>query len=195
MRNVALSMFLLVLLILVSVSSGTTSTAQNPAPGSGNKPPDLFMLGADAKLGGVSFSHVNHITKNRNLEGTAPMACVECHHTAQPASEVAKHPPLKTAWPSDRTTTLTADSFEKDTPAPAVVVCRDCHSRTDTKPKLLPELPQIKLEEGTALITLNNQQAFHRNCGGCHDEIAKNRKDVNPPTSKKCMACHKKVAT
>jgi cytochrome c553 len=195
MRKITLSNFLLVLLILGSATFGNKSTAQNPPPASGGKPQDVYMLGADAKLGGVSFSHVNHVTKNRNLEGTAPMACVECHHTAQPAAEVAKHPPLKTAWPADRTTTLTADSFEKDTLAPAVVVCRDCHSRADTKPKLLPELPQIKLEEGTALVTLNNQQAFHRNCGGCHDEVAKNRKDVNSPTSKKCMACHKKVGT
>ena len=186
--------FLFALVILGSTTSVIRSTAQDSSPAAGRKPQDVYMLGAEAKLGGVSFSHVNHVTKNRNLEGTAPMACVECHHTAQPASEVAKHPPLKTAWPADRTTTLTADLYEKDPRAPEMAVCRDCHSRTDTKPKLLPELPQIKLEEGTALITLNNQWAYHRNCGGCHDEIARNRKDVNPPTSKKCVACHKKTA-
>jgi hypothetical protein len=50
------------------------------------------------------------------------------------------------------------------------------------------------LEVGTELVTLNNQQAFHRNCAGCHDEIAKTRTDVTPPTSKKCTACHKRVA-
>ena len=186
--------FLVALVILGSAASLTESTAQNPPPAAGRKPQDVYMLGAEAKLGVVSFSHVNHVTKNRNLEGTAPMACIECHHTAQPASEVAKHPPLKTAWPADRTTTLTVDLFEKDPTAPEMAVCRDCHSRTDTKPKLLPELPQIKLEEGTALITLNNQQAYHRNCNGCHDAIVKSRKDVNPPTSKKCVACHKKTA-
>ena len=194
MRIVISCSFLLALVILGSATSVTRSIAQNTPAEAGRKPQDVYLLGADAKLGGVSFSHVNHVTKNRNLEGTAPMACVECHHTAQPASEVVKHPPLKTAWPADRTTTLTTDLFEKDPKAPEMVVCRDCHSRTETKPKLLPELPQIKLEEGTALITLNNQQAFHRNCAGCHDAIAKNRKDVNPPTSKKCMVCHKKGA-
>ena len=193
MRTLVVGSLLLALLILGSVTPVRESTAQDAAA-AGRKPPDVFTLGADAKLGVVSFSHINHITKNRNLEGTAPMACVECHHTAQPASEVAKHPPLKTAWPADRTTTLTADLLEKDPKATEVIRCRDCHSRTDTKPKLLPELPQIKLEEGTALITLNNQQAFHRNCAGCHDEIVKNRKDVTAPTSKKCMACHKKAA-
>lgn len=193
MRSVTIGFFMLALLILGSVTSVTKSTAQD-SPAAGRKPQDVYTLGADAKLGVVSFSHINHITKNRNLAGTAPMACVECHHTAQPASEVVKHPPLKTAWPADRTTTLTADLFEKDPKAPEMVVCRDCHSRTDTKPKLLAELPQIKLEEGTAMITLNNQQAYHRNCGGCHDEIVKTRTDVTPPTSKKCMTCHKKVA-
>jgi nitrate/TMAO reductase-like tetraheme cytochrome c subunit len=73
-------------------------------------------------------------------------------------------------------------------------LCRDCHARADTKPKLLPEIPQIKLEVGTEIVTLNNQQAFHRNCAGCHDEIVKTNKDLNPPTSKKCIACHKRTA-
>lgn len=185
---------LLALAVFVSTSSVSRSTAQTAAPTDGRKPPEVRVLGQEAKLGTITFSHIDHITKNRNLAGTAPMACIECHHTAQPATEVAKHPPLKTAWPADRTSTLTIDQFDKDPQAPLVVACRDCHSRTDTKPKLLPEIPQIKLEEGTALITLTNQQAFHRNCAGCHDEIVKTRKDVNPPTSKKCMSCHKKAA-
>ena len=192
MRSIVTFCLLLVLILLGTAIPVSRSSAQDTA--AGRKPQDVYMLGAEAKLGAVSFSHLNHTTKNRNLEGTAPMACVECHHTAQPASEVAKHPPLKTSWPADRTTTLAADLFAKDPQAPAVDVCRDCHSRADTKPKLLPELPQIKMEEGTALVTLNNQQAFHRNCGGCHDEIVKSRKDVNPPTSKKCVACHKRTA-
>jgi cytochrome c553 len=184
--------------VLALVGAGTFivhSDAQAPASTDGRKPQEVYILAPESKLGTVTFSHLNHTTKNRNLAGTAPMACIECHHTAQPASEAAKHPPLKTVWPADRTTTLTSDLFEKDHTAPDVVVCRDCHSRADTKPKLLPEIPQIKLEEGTALVTLTNQQAFHRNCAGCHDEIVKTRKDVNPPTSKKCLQCHKKAAT
>ena len=140
----------------------------------------------------MKFSHLDHITKNRSIEG-GKIACIECHHTAQPASEAAKHPPLKTAWPADRTTTLTADLFEKDPTAPEVIVCRDCHARAETKPKLLPEIPQIKLEVGTELVTLTNQQAFHRNCAGCHDEIVKTSKDLNPPTSRKCTVCHKRA--
>lgn len=157
------------------------------------KPQETYTLATDAKLGPVTFSHINHITKNRNLEGTGPSACIECHHTAQPAAEAAKHPPLQTVWPADRTTTLTAELLAKD-PNAVGAVCRDCHARAETKPKLLPEIPQIKFSVGTELITLTNQQAFHRNCAGCHDEIVKTRTDVTPPTSKKCTACHKRTA-
>ncbi len=174
--------------LLVSSTFTFESSAQDH-----RKPLDSMVLGAEAKLGAVKFSHLDHVTKNRSIEGST-IACIECHHTAQPAADAAKHPPLKTAWPADRTTTLTAGLFEKDPTAPEVNSCRDCHARADTKPKLLPEIPQIKLEVGTELVTLNNQQAFHRNCAGCHDEVAKTNKDLSPPTSKKCTACHKRAA-
>lgn len=160
----------------------------------GKKPKDEVILGPYAKLGGVKFSHLDHITKNRSVDGTKPIACVECHHTAQPASEVVKHPPHKTAWPADRTTTLTADLFEKDPSAPPVNVCTDCHARAGTKPKLLPEIPKITVEGTAEPITMDNQQAFHRNCGGCHDDVAKTGRASTGPTSKKCVACHKKTA-
>jgi len=160
----------------------------------GKKLPEIIKLGTEAKLGSINFNHVDHTTKNRSIEGSK-IACIECHHVAQPAAEAAKHPPLKTAWPADRTTTLTAELFEKDPSAASVAVCRDCHARAEMKPKLLPELLQIKLEVGTELVTLTNQQAFHRNCAGCHDEIVKTSTGLNPPTSKKCTTCHKRSAT
>jgi len=175
-------------LLLVSSLFSSETSGQD-----GRKPQDVVILGTEARLGTVKFSHVDHITKNRSIEG-AKIACIECHHTAQPAAEAGKHPPLKTAWPADRTTTLTVDLFEKDPNAPEVNGCRDCHARAETKPKLLAEIPQIKLEVGTELVTLTNQQAFHRNCAGCHDEIVKTSRDLNPPTSKKCTVCHKKTA-
>lgn len=186
--------FLTALSLLVAsvVLVSSTLTSQTSAQ-DGRKPQDTYVLGPEAKLGGVKFSHVDHLTKNRSIEG-AKIECIECHHTSQPVSEVSKHPPLKTAWPADRTTTLTADLFEKDPAAPIVESCRDCHARADTKPKLLPATPEIKLEVGTELVTLNNQQALHRNCAGCHDEIVKTSKDLSPPTSRKCTACHKRGA-
>ena len=173
--------------VFSSSNSWSNASAQE-----GRKPKDEYVLGPYAKLGGVKFSHVDHVTKNRSVDGTKPIACVECHHTAQPASEAAKHPPHKTAWPADRITTLTADLLEKDPSAPPVNVCGDCHARAGMKPKLLPELP--KIEGSTEPVTLDNQQALHRNCGGCHDAVAKTGRASTGPTSKKCVACHKKTA-
>jgi predicted CXXCH cytochrome family protein len=158
------------------------------------KLPEVLMLGPEAKLGATKFNHADHATKNRNADGTKPIACVDCHHTAQPESEAVKHPPHKTVWPADRTTTLTAESFEKD-PTIIGAVCRDCHSRADTKPKLLPAIPQLKLEGSAETTIMTNQLAFHRNCAGCHDEAVKARPNLTPapPTSKKCTGCHKKT--
>jgi hypothetical protein len=157
----------------------------------GKKLPGVIQLAPASKLGSVSFNHANHATKNYNIEGTGPIGCVECHHVEQPASEVAKHPPLKTAWPADRTTKLTAELLN-DPNAPAVVGCRDCHAAPGAKPKVWPEIPTIKSENSTAVVTLNGQQAFHRTCGGCHDQVVKTRNVATAPTSTKCVACHKK---
>ena len=187
-----LAVFAVILVSLLVVLS-TTKTLSEVSAQDGKKLPEIITLGTEAKLGSIKFSHIDHTTKNRSIEGSK-ISCIECHHVAQPAAEAAKHPPLKTAWPVDRTTTLTAELFEKDPSAGQVAVCRDCHARAEMKPKLLAEIPQIKLEVGTELITLNNQQAFHRNCAGCHDEIVKTSRDLNPPTSKKCTACHKRTA-
>lgn len=187
-----LYMVLAILTGVVALVFGSQILTFDASAQGGKKPQDTYVLASEAKLGTVKFSHVDHITKNRSIE-SSQVTCVECHHTAQPAADAAKHPPLKTGWPADRATILTMELAEKDANAVGAV-CRDCHARADTKPKLLPEIPTIKLEVGTELVTLNNQQAFHRNCAGCHDEIAKTRTDVTPPTSKKCTACHKRAA-
>ena len=175
------------------VSSTSTITGDVSAQG-GKKAPETITLGADAKLGSIKFNHLDHISKNRSVDGTTQIACVECHHTAQPAADAVKHPPHKTVWPADRTTTLTAELLEKDPSAPPVNACRDCHARADTKPKLLPEIPQVTFEGSTEPTIMTNQQAFHHNCGDCHDQVAKKKPDTAAPTSKKCLQCHKKTA-
>ncbi len=179
---------------ILLISGSPTITADVTAQ-DGKKPPETIILAKDAKLGQVTFNHLDHITKNRSVDGTKPIACVECHHTAQPASEAVKHPPHKTVWPADRTTTLTLECLAKD-PNAVGAVCRDCHARADTKPKVLPEIPQVKFEGSAEPTIMTNQQAFHRTCGACHDEVMKARPDLTPapPTSKKCVACHKKTA-
>jgi hypothetical protein len=180
--------------LAIFLVSGTSTITTGVSAQEGKKPPDVVTLGAESKLGQIKFNHLDHITKNRSVDGTSQIACVECHHTAQPAAEAVKHPPHKTVWPADRTTTLTADLFDKDPTAPVVNACRDCHARADTKPKLLPEIPQVKFEGSAEPTILTNQQAFHHECGSCHDEVAKKRPDAVAPTSKKCTMCHKRAA-
>src|SRR5688572_6283027 len=155
--------------------------------------PDVIVLGKDAKLGQISFNHVSHNGGTYSISGTGPIACIECHHTAQPAAEAQKHPPLKTAWPADRTTTLTADLFSKGAAAAGVAACRSCHARAGETPKLLPAIPSLKHEGSAAMISLNNQQAFHRNCAGCHTEAKKEKPAMKAPTTTQCVMCHKKA--
>ena len=158
-----------------------------------DKVPDVIVLGKDSKLGQVTFNHVSHNGGKYSIDGTGPIACIECHHVAQPAAEVQKHPPLKTAWPADRTTTLTADLFAKGAAAAGVAACRSCHARTGETPKLMPAIPEIKHEGSTAMISLTNQQAFHRNCAGCHTEVKKTTPALKAPTTMQCTMCHKKA--
>jgi len=182
-------------LLAILVVSNSAPLSTGVAAQDAKKLPDVITLGSEAKLGPVKFNHLAHATQNRSADGTKPIACVECHHTAQPATEAAKHPPHKTAWPADRTTTLSLELVEKD-PSAVGAACRDCHARAETKPKLLPEIPQVKFEGSAEATVMTNQQAFHHNCAGCHDEAVKARPTLAPPppTSKKCVACHKKAA-
>jgi cytochrome c553 len=196
-KNFGIGIFILVLLSLglslpFAVSSQTTNNVSSSNQ-EATKPPETVVLGEKAALGRVSFSHSNHITKNYNIEGSGPVKCVECHHVEQPESDARKVGAHQTAYPPDRTTTLTLELLTKE-PATKVTACRSCHSRKDEKPTAWPQLPEIKSENSTAIITLTNQQAFHRACAGCHDQVIKTRPEAKPPATTKCMACHKKVA-
>ena len=185
-RNVFRLALLLTLLVIAS------SLVINKTNSQGKMPDDL-VLAKEAKLGQVAFNHMKHATENRSADLSKPIACVECHHTAQPAAEAAKVPLHKTAYPADRTTTLTADLLDKD-PKGVGAVCTDCHARNGEKPKLLPEIPSVKYPGGSDATVMTNQQAFHHRCGDCHDAVAKAKADTTAPTSKKCTACHKKAA-
>ena len=158
MKLITIFALLLFALALVSTPSLPLEASAQDA----RKMPETMVLSKEAKLGGVSFNHHKHATEKRSPDGTQMVPCVECHHTAQPAAEAVKHPPHKTVWPADRTTTLTAELFEKDA-ATTVNVCTDCHARAEAKPKLLPEIPSVKFEGADEATVLNNQQAFHRN--------------------------------
>lgn len=157
------------------------------------KMPEVIVLGKDAKLGPVTFNHRKHNGGAYSIDGSGPIACIECHHVAQPAAEIAKHPPLKTSFPADRTTTLTEEIFNKDPANAKVAACRSCHVRTGETPTLVSQIPEIKHESSTAIIQLNNQQAFHRNCAGCHTEAKKTKPAIKAPTALQCTMCHKKA--
>jgi cytochrome c553 len=193
MKVLTILAVIILAMLLVSCTATSMSMSEVSAQDEKKKPPEKITLSPEAKLGPVAFNHSDHFTLNRNEDGTGKMACVQCHHTAQPLAEAIKHPLHKTVWPADRTTTLTAELLEKDPGAPPVNTCRDCHARTETKPKLLAEIPRLKIEGGETII-LTNQQAFHRNCGSCHDAVLKVKPDATAPGSKKCTTCHKRVA-
>lgn len=184
---------ILVSLVLTMLSVPTQSTERLAALSQTATLPDTIVLSEKAALGKVSFSHSSHITKNYNIEGTRPVYCIECHHVEQPEAEAKKVVPHQTAYPPNRTTTLTAELLTKE-PSTKVTPCRSCHARKEEKPAVWPQIPEIKSENSTAILTLTNQQAFHRACAGCHDQVVKVRPDAKSPTTTKCTACHKKTA-
>ncbi len=159
----------------------------------GRTPEKFYVLSKDSKNpkgASLVFNHETHSTRNYSVDGTAPIACVECHHTDQPAAEAAKHPPLKTAHPADRTTTLTADFFAKNPSGPEVLSCRSCHEQEGKKPKVLAENPSIVYEGDSDPTVLNNEEAYHRNCNSCHDAAVEKRPALKIPTSQQCAECH-----
>lgn len=157
------------------------------------KIPEVIILANDSKLGKVTFNHLKHNGGDYSADGVGPIACIECHHTAQPAAELAKFPPLQTAWPADRTTTLTAELFKKDPAAAGVAACRECHARGGQTPKLLPTIPVVKQPGGTTLLTMTNQMAFHKACDVCHFEVKAQRPEVKVPSPTQCGSCHKRT--
>jgi hypothetical protein len=155
--------------------------------------PEVITLATSSPLGTVTFAHAKHNNGTYKVANN-PIACISCHHTAQPVSEIVKQDGFKTAWPKDRTTTLTMDLFTKDPSAAGVAACRDCHARAKETPKLLPAIPQIKYTSSTNAIDLPNQTAFHRACTTCHAEQKKANPEFKGPTAAQCTGCHKKTA-
>ncbi len=189
--SVALACFLCVTACNSSaLKSGTASLTAQGA----QTPKDEYKLSTDSKKDkakslAVTFSHANHATKNYSVDGAKPIGCAECHHTDQPAAEAAKHPPLKSAYPADRTVALTAETV-KDAKTPKVETCRSCHAQDGSKPKLLDAIPEVTYEGDTDPTVLTNEEAFHRNCNSCHDAAVEKRKITTAPTTNECIQCH-----
>jgi cytochrome c553 len=195
MKHLIVSATLIGYLVIVFGCNGSLlrDGAASLAVVDGRTPKDVYELSADSKKPDgaiVIFNHLNHSTKNYSIDGTKPIACAECHHTDQPAAEAAKKPPLKTAYPADRTTTLTADLMTKDPKAPEVLGCRACHAQAGTKPRIGAAIPEVVYEGDTDAMVLDNEKAYHNNCNACHDAVAEARPTVKIVTSKQCKECH-----
>ena len=170
------------------VVTGTPSmrSAQEIAKESKTQP-KAVTLGKDSqsdKYGEVAFNHENHSTKNYNPEGTAVLACVECHHTDQPASGLK--PPLKT---SERDTVLTAALLQAADAKP-VKSCRTCHLQAGDDSGTIPSVTYAGKSTPTKL---TNEVAYHMNCNVCHDKAIAARPALKAkvPGSNDCLPCHK----
>src|SRR4030081_1464729 len=113
-------------LIVVGSSAAFSGQQETPKerPKESKTQPKALTLAQDSqsdKYGEVAFNHENHTTKMYSIDGKAVIACVECHHTDQPAT--ALKAPLKT---SERSEALTAKLLEAADAKP-VKGCRACH--------------------------------------------------------------------
>jgi cytochrome c553 len=138
------------------------------------------------KYGEVPFNHENHSTKKYSPDGTAVTACVECHHTDQPAA--ALKPPLKT---SERDAALTSALLQAVDTKP-VKTCRTCHLQAGDDSATLPV---VTYPDKPAPTKMTNEVAYHNNCNICHDKAIAARPALKGKLagSNDCLNCHKPV--
>jgi hypothetical protein len=175
---------------VITVLSGPAFSASQDSPEESKVQPKAVTLGKDSqsdKYGEVAFNHENHATKTYSIDGKNIIACVECHHTDQPAS--ALKPPLKT---SERDVVLTAALLQA-ADAKAVKACRACHLQAgdDSAP-----MPTVTYAGKTTPTKLTNEIAYHTNCNICHDKAIAARPALKGkiPGTNDCLTCHKPVS-
>ena len=176
--------------IAIAIAAGnlTSSSARVQDNASKVQPKDV-ILDKDSqsdKYGEVAFNHDTHSLKNYNPEGTAPVACTECHHTDQPAS--ALKPPLKL---SERDDVLTTASLAKADAKP-VKRCRACHLQAGDDSYPTPVVTYPGKSSPTKLL---NDVANHNNCNVCHDKAIAARPALKGkiPGANDCLNCHKPI--
>jgi cytochrome c553 len=192
MKKFLVLIALLACVALMVVANSSAYTASQDIPKESKVQPKEVVLGKESqsdKYGEVPFNHETHSTKNYSIDGKSVIACVECHHTDQPASTLK--PPLKTG---ERDVALTAALLAAADSKP-VKSCGSCHLQAgdDSAP-----MPTITEPEKPAPIKLNNEVAYHRNCNLCHDKAMVARpalKEKKLPGSNDCAVCHKPVAS
>jgi hypothetical protein len=175
--------------VAVVIAGGSSAFRSQDIPKESKVQPKEVVLSKDSqsdKYGDVPFNHETHSIKNYNPEGTAVLACTECHHTDQPTS--ALKPPLKT---SEREAVLTNVLLQAADSKP-VKSCRVCHLQVgdDSAP-----MPSVTYPDKTTPTKLTNEVAYHMNCNLCHDKAIAARPVLKGkiPGSNDCFPCHKPI--
>jgi len=190
MRKLLILIALLGCIAVIVVGSNSAFTAGQDVPKESKTQPKEVVLDKDSqsdKYGEVAFNHENHATKTYSIDGKSVIACVECHHTDQPAS--ALQLPLKT---SERPVALTAKLLEAPDAKP-VKGCRACHLQAGDDSATIPS---VTYPGKTAPTKLTNEVAYHTNCNICHDKAIAARPTLKGkvPGSNDCLPCHKPVS-
>ena len=183
---VSVATFCLILFgFIITASNSVASVTQEVAKESKEQPKKV-TLDADSlddKWGAVAFDHETHSLKNYNPDGKSITSCVECHHTDQPKENLKA--PLVT---SERGVVLTA-AVLRDAAATPVKTCRACHLQAGDDSKPLP----VITKDGKQ-VKMDNENAYHINCFGCHDAAIKAKPELATKISgsdpKGCVKCH-----
>ena len=148
--------------------------SENAKPNSGELKPD------------AAFDHVKHSTNPvYGADGKTVPACVECHHTDQPAAPAGAGFLKK----FERKETLTTKQLEAS--KEPVKSCRACHfaasaEETDEYPPPSVAYPKEMNKPPSGKLT--NEIAYHINCINCHDTAKKRDAKIKAPTA--CADCH-----
>ena len=190
MRKLLIVIALLGCVAAIVVGGNSALTANQEAPKESKVQPKEVVLGKDSqsdKYGEAPFNHETHSTKNYSIDGKSVIACVECHHTDQPAANLKA--PLKT---SERTAALTT-ALLATADAKPVKSCRACHLQAGDDSA---EMPAVTYEGKPAPTKLTNEVAYHMNCNVCHDKSIAARPALKGkiPASADCLICHKPVS-
>jgi cytochrome c553 len=190
MNKILVSLIAILFCAAVFVAGGQAAFSLQDIPKESKVQPKEVVLCKDSqsdKYGDVPFNHETHSTKNYSVDGKTVLACIECHHTDQPASGLK--PPLKTG---ERDVVLTAAVLATAESKP-VKSCRSCHLQAgdDSAP-----MPTITYPDKPAPTKLNNEVAYHLNCNLCHDKAIAARPVLKGkiPGSNDCLPCHKPVS-
>ena len=183
---VSVATFCLILFGFVITASNSVASVTQQVAKESKEQPKKVTLDADSlddKWGEVAFDHETHSLKNYNPDGKSVTSCVECHHTDQPKENLKA--PLVT---SERSVVLTA-AVLKDAAATPVKTCRACHLQAGDDSKPLP----VITKDGKQ-VKMDNENAYHINCFGCHDAAIKAKPELATKISgsdpKGCVKCH-----